>query len=257
MKLWQKVVIALIAGVLFGFLMNVHGPLQIDGKEWLKTYLQPFGDTFIDLIKMVVIPLIFFSLISGVTSMSDQGAFKRIGTKAVIAFLSTAAFAVVMGLVFGTLFHPGNGVNLNELLKNASAPKTAAAKDFSLATLLSDIVPNNVISAMGNNDHILQVVVFAIFTAVTINALGEKARLIREFCQAAAQVIFRMIQSIMNLSPYGVFAIVASLVASQGLGILLDLAVLTLVRHYRTVPAICSVRRDAGLHRPAVAVSVL
>jgi Na+/H+-dicarboxylate symporter len=228
MKLWQKVVIALIAGVLFGFMMNVNGPLHIDESAKLKAYLQPFGDTFIDLIKMVVIPLIFFSLISGVTSMSDQGAFKRVGTKAVIAFLSTAAFAVVMGLVFGTMFHPGNGVNLNELLKNASTPKTGAAKEFNLATLLSDIVPNNVVSAMGNNDHILQVVVFAIFTAVTINALGDKARLIREFCQSAAQVIFRMIQSIMNLSPYGVFAIVASLVASQGLGILLDLAVLTL-----------------------------
>ena len=228
MKLWKKVVIGLVLGILFGYLMNPGGPLQYDGKAMLKAYLLPFGTSFINLIKMVVIPLIFFSLISGVTSMTDQGAFKRVGLKAVIAFLSTAAFAVVIGLVFGTLFHPGTGVQLDELLKNTGAAAAAATKQdaFTLDRLLSDIIPDNVIAAMGTNDHILQVVVFALFTAVTINNVGEKGRIVREFCQSAAQVIFRMIETIMKLSPYGVFAIISTLVASQGMGIVRDLAVL-------------------------------
>jgi Na+/H+-dicarboxylate symporter len=231
MKLWQKVVLALALGVLCGYLLNINGPLHIDGKDYLRAYLLPFGNTFIDLIKMVVVPLIFFSLISGVTSMTDSGAFKRVGLKAVFSFLCTAAFAVIIGLIFGTVFAPGKGVNLGELLKDSdpSTAKITAAHDaFSLSTLLADIVPNNVISAMSTNEHILQVVVFAIFTAMTINILGEKAKIVREFCQSAAQVVFKMIETIMKLSPYGVFAIITALVSAQGLRILQDLAVLTM-----------------------------
>jgi Na+/H+-dicarboxylate symporter len=207
-------------------MMNPGGPLHYDGKAALKDYLLPFGNTFIDLIKMVVVPLIFFSLISGVTSMSDRDAFRRVGLKAVIAFLSTAAFAVVIGLVFGTLFAPGSGVDLDLLSKTAGVAPAAHQESFNLAKLLSDIVPSNIINAMGNNDHILQVVVFAIFTAVTISAVGEKARVVKEFCQAAAQVIFKMIEGIMKLSPYGVFALIAPLVSSQGAAIIKALAVL-------------------------------
>jgi Na+/H+-dicarboxylate symporter len=227
MKLWQKVVIGLVLGVVFGYAMNANGPLHYDGKADLQAYLLPFGNTFIDLIKMVVVPLIFFSLISGVTSMSDAEAFKRVGLKAVIAFLTTAAFAVIIGLIFGTLFTPGQGVNLAELAKLTNG-KVPEKKEFTLASLLKDIVPDNVISAMGNNDHILQVVVFAIFTAVTINATGEKGRIVKEFCQSAAQVIFKMIEGIMKLSPYGVFALIAYLVSSQGVDIMKALLVLVL-----------------------------
>lgn len=228
MKLWQKVVLAMALGIIVGWMMNANGPLQYaEGKALLKNYLEPWGKAFISLIKMVVIPLIFFSLISGVTSMTDQGAFKRVGMKAVISFLSTAMFAVVIGLVFGTIFHPGHGVDLSQLAKSTGASSSATkAQDFNLDKLLSDIIPENVIGAMSNNDHILQVVVFAIFTAITINVMGDKVKIIREICYTSAQLIFKMIESIMKLAPYGVFAIIASLVSSQGLGILADLAVL-------------------------------
>lgn len=230
MKLWQKVVVAMVLGIAFGWCMNAGGPLQMEhGKVYLKEYLLPWGNTFISLIKMVVIPLIFFSLISGVTSMTDQGAFKRVGLKAVVAFLSTAVFAVIIGLTFGLVFEPGKGVDLGQLARNAGATAPATkAQEFGLEKLLSDIVPENIVGAMSTNDHILQVVLFAIFTAITINVMGEKAKLIREFCQSSAQLIFKMIESIMKLAPYGVFAIIASLVSSQGLGILVDLAVLVM-----------------------------
>lgn len=228
MKLWQKVIIGMVLGIVFGWLMNANGPFQFaEGKVYLKSYLQPWGNTFISLIKMVVIPLIFFSLISGVTSMTDQGAFKRVGFKAVVAFLSTAIFAVIIGLVFGTIFQPGKGVNLEGLLQSTGAARDVTkAQEFNLAKLLSDIVPENVVGAMSNNDHILQVVLFAIFTAITINVMGDKVKLIRDICQTSATLIFKMIESIMNLAPYGVFALMAPLVSSQGLTILSDLAVL-------------------------------
>jgi Na+/H+-dicarboxylate symporter len=230
MKLWQKVIVAMVLGIIVGWMMNANGPLQMkEGKIFLKDYVLPWGNSFISLIKMVVIPLIFFSLISGVTSMTDQGAFKRVGLKAVFAFLTTAVFAVIIGLVFGTVFHPGLGVDLGELAVTTGADTSATkAQDFSLAKLLKDIIPENVVGAMSNNDHILQVVLFAIFTAITINVLGDKVKLIREFCQTAAHLIFKMIEMIMKLAPYGVFCIIAPLVSSQGLGILQDLAVLVI-----------------------------
>lgn len=228
MKLWQKIIIAMVLGVIAGWMMNVNGPFQMaQGKDIIKAYVLPWGNTFISLIKMVVVPLIFFSLISGVTSMTDQGAFRRVGFKAVVAFLSTAVFAVIIGIVFATIFQPGRGVDLGQIAKNTGADMAATkTAEFNLAKLLSDIVPENVIGAMSNNDHILQVVLFAIFTAITINIMGDKAKLIREFCQSSAQLIFKMIENIMKLAPYGVFCIITYLVSSQGLSILKDLAVL-------------------------------
>lgn len=228
MKLWQKVIIGMVLGIIFGWLMNGNGPLQFtEGKDYLKSYLQPLGNSFVSLIKMVVVPLIFFSLIAGVTSMTDQGAFKRVGLKAVCAFLATAMFAVIIGIVFGTIFQPGKGVDLSELAKATGTTGGATkAQEFNFAKLLSDIIPENVVHAMSSNDHILQVVLFAIFTAFTINIMGDKVKIIRDFCQAAASLIFKMIESIMNLAPYGVFAIIATVVSTQGLSIIVDLAVL-------------------------------
>lgn len=229
MKLWQKILLAMFIGVLLGYILNVNSPLHIDGKVALKTWLLPLGNAFLDLIKMVVVPLIFFSLVSGITNITDSETFKRIGLKALVASFSTAAFAVLIGIAFATVFEPGKGVNLDVLLKNVDSKLPSNTKgEFSLATFISDIVPNNVIGCMSSNDHILQVVVVAIFTALTINSLGEEAAFAREFCHSAARIVFKMIEGIMKLAPYGVFAIMASLISAQGIGILHDLAILIL-----------------------------
>src|SRR5262249_35255172 len=116
-KLWFRVLLGLILGIVFGFIV---GPMKadtlgIDGKTLLTDYIKPIGTVFISLIKMVIVPLIFFSLISGIISMTDAEAFKRIGSKAVGAFLMTGAFAVCIGLAFGTFFQPGHGVDLSAL----------------------------------------------------------------------------------------------------------------------------------------------
>jgi len=228
MKLWQKVVISLVLGIGCGYLLNAGGPLHYDGSNVLKEYVLPFGNAFLSLIKMVIVPLIFFSLISGVTSMTDQGAFRRVGLKAVISFLLTATFAVLIGLVFATVFTPGKGVNLDEILKTTGGitPSAIGTEPFGLQKLLNEIVPENFIHAMSNNEHILQVVLLAIFTAVIIMSIGEKARLVRDVCQSAAHVVFKMIEAIMKLSPYGVFCIIAPLVSSQGLDVIKYLAIL-------------------------------
>src|SRR5690348_5829765 len=98
-KLWFRVLLGLAFGIAFGFAM---GSLGIAGKESLTTYIKPIGTVFINLIKMVIVPLIFFSLVSGIVSMTDAEAFKRIGLKSVGAYLMTGAFAVVIGLTFAS-----------------------------------------------------------------------------------------------------------------------------------------------------------
>ncbi|NBX03390.1 MAG: dicarboxylate/amino acid:cation symporter [Alphaproteobacteria bacterium] len=231
-QLWFRVLLGLILGIAFGFAiggLGAENPLGVDGKTILTEYVKPVGTVFINLIKMVVVPLIFFSLIAGITSMSNPETFKRIGTKAVGAFLMTGAFAVCIGLAFGTVFHPGQGVDLSELksITGSASAAAPAAQHFSLVHMLVDIIPTNVIKSMAD-DHILQVVVFAIFVAVTLNMLGDKVRNLTEICKSAALVVFRMIEIVIQFSPYGVFALTSWVVGTQGVGILMALLQLVL-----------------------------
>ncbi len=224
-KLWFRVVLGLLLGIVFGFYIGKIGadnPLSVDGKEILTTYIKPIGTVFINMIKMVVVPLIFFSLVSGITSMTSAESFKRIGLKSVAAFLMTGAFAVVIGLTFGNLFHPGVGVDLSSLKAQAGSVAVAAPKTVSLIQIFVDIVPTNIFKSMVE-DHILQVVVFAIFLGVTLNALGEKVQNVTDFCKSAAYVVFKMIETIIKFSPYGVFALTAWVVGTQGFDILIAL----------------------------------
>lgn len=231
-KLWFRVLLGLTFGIAFGFAMgslSADNPLGMDGKKIVTEYVKPVGTVFINLIKMVVIPLIFFSLISGITSMTNSESFKRIGFKAVGAFLMTGAFAVCIGLAFGTVFQPGLGVDLASLKAQVgTVAPVAAPKEVSLIQIFVDMVSTNIVKSMAD-DHILQVVVFAIFVGVTLNSLGEKVQNLIDLCKSAAQLVFKMIESIVQLSPYGVFALISWVVATQGIGILLALLKLVCV----------------------------
>lgn len=231
-KLWFRVLLGLVLGIAFGFAiapMTVDSPLGMDGKTFLTTYIKPIGTLFINLIKMVIVPLIFFSLVNGIISMTDADAFKRIGLKAVFSFLMTGAFAVCIGLAFGNIFEPGVGVDMSSLssLSGNSAPAADhVRKETSIIDILVGIVPSNIVRAMAE-DNILQVVVFAIFVGVMLNRLGEKVQNLTDLCKSAAMLVFRMIETVIRFSPYGVFALTSWMVGTQGLPILK--ALLTLV----------------------------
>lgn len=226
-KLWFRVLLGLVLGIVFGFavgpMSDVAG-MGISGKAFLTDYVKPVGTVFINLIKMVVVPLIFFSLISGIISMTDAKSFKRIGLKAVGAFLMTGAFAVCIGLAFGSFFHPGMGVDLSALRAHAgaAAPATSASQEFSMVQLLVNMVPTNVVKAMAE-DQILQVVVFAIFVGVTLNKLGSKTQALNDLFKQAALLVFKLIELIIRFSPYGVFALTSWVVGTQGVDILIAL----------------------------------
>jgi Na+/H+-dicarboxylate symporter len=223
-KLWFRVLLGLTLGILCGFVVGpMHDVFGMSGGEFLTHYIKPVGTIFINLIKMVVVPLIFFSLVSGIISMTDADAFKRIGLKAVGSFLMTGAFAVCIGLAFGTVFHPGHGVDLSALSSGApAAPVQASAKEFSLIDLIVNMVSTNIFKSMAE-DQILQVVVFAIFVGVTLNKLGEKTQNLNDLFKSAALLVFKLIEMVIKFSPYGVFALTAWVVGTQGVDILIAL----------------------------------
>ncbi|MCC2646733.1 MAG: gltP [Rickettsiaceae bacterium] len=207
MKLWQKVTLGLILGILCGVLLE-------EKVESIKV----IGLIFLRIITMVITPLIFFSLVTGLTSMSDPGSLGRVGIKATFAFLTTTFFAVVFGLGIALILEPGVGVNIHFGAEDLNEAK----KEFDLAEFFLNIVPINAIGSLAEG-KILQVVFFAIFTGITLNKMGSSANQIKSFFSLMSKMVFKMMSMIVELSPYGAFSLTAWVVGTQGLGILYSL----------------------------------
>lgn len=185
--------------------------------------LKVFGTIFINLIKMVIVPLIFFAILSGITSMEGDGNFTRVGIKGFGAYLFTAMFAVLIGLAAGMIFHPGSGVDLQGMLIDSGIdPSSKASEPPSVVEFLVNLIPTNPIKSMAS-DGFLQIIVFSIFTGITINLVGEKARPVKEVIHSSAAVSFKMIEMIIRLAPIGVFGFIAWVIGTQGTDILLAL----------------------------------
>lgn len=215
LKMWQQVVICLLLGVITGFV--------------LKEQAAPFkvlGTIFIDLIKMVVVPLIFLALTSGITSMAGSANFKRVGLKGVAAYLATALFAVVIGLVAGVLFHPGMGLHINaEEFASGTGVASAQLPPMNVQDFLISLISPNIFKSFAEA-NLLQVIVFAVIFGLTVNSMGSKAARVRESLHDFALVIFRMIEYIVRLAPLAVFGYMAWTVGTQGVEILKVLATL-------------------------------
>lgn len=218
MKLWQQVLIGLILGVISGIVLGENAaPLKI------------FGTVFINLIKMVIVPLIFFALLSGITSMNGEGNFTRVGLKGFGSYVITAVFAVIIGLSAGLIFKPGEGIDLHAILETSGTASDFVAKEPPAAIeFLLGLIPTNPLEAMVK-DNFLQIIVFSIFTGITINLVGEKAKPVKEFIYSASQVAFKMIELIVKLAPLGVFGFISWVVGTQGTEILESLAKLICV----------------------------
>jgi len=211
LKLWQKVIIGMVLGILFG----------VYGKEYAQ-YLKPFVDVFINMIKMVVVPLILFSILNGVISVSDASTFGRLGTRAFLMYMVTTAFAVTIGLTFANVFEPGVGLTI-DLTNPIEHQKSEDLKD-----LFIDIIPSNPVKAMADGKT-LQIVVFAFFTGFALILIGDKGREVKNFISSCTHLVFKMIQLVIQLTPYGVFAIMSWVVADYGIEIMLHLGKFILV----------------------------
>lgn len=203
----QQVLLALVLGVIVGMVM---------GEDAM--YLKSLGTIFFKLIKMVVPPLILFALISGITSLSEEHHFGGIAVKGVTAYLSTAVFAVLFGLILGVVFEPGIGVPKPPIdhVTPPSAPPPAVS-DF-----LMGLIPSNIINAMAN-DMYLQIVVFAIFTGVVMNNIRGNTSMVKELNKEMSHIMFKMIEWIVRLAPLAVFGFISSMVGTTGLDVIVSL----------------------------------
>lgn len=215
MQLWKKVLIGLAVGVFLGLTLKEN-----------VVYLKPFGDLFIRLIKMIIVPLIFFAIVGGITSAQNSKILGRVGIKASLAYLLTTIFAVIIGLSVGSFFKPGSGITLDFDHESASLPEGTSISNIMNSIL--EIVPDNAIGAMAQGS-ILQVVFFALFTGITINKLDPKSsKKIIDIIQVSSNLVFKMVSMIIQLSPIAACALTAWVVGIQGLEILTSLIELVL-----------------------------
>lgn len=219
MQLWKKVLLALFIGVILGLFL----------KEKV-VYLKPLGDLFIRLIKMIIVPLIFFAIIGGITSAQNSKILGRVGVKAAIAYFFTTVFAVGIGLAVASIFKPGEGINLN--FDGSSSKMPEGTNITKIMNTLLEIVPDNAIGAMAQG-AVLQVVFFALFTGITVNQLDEKSsKKITEIMQVFSNLVFRMVHVIVQLSPLAACALTAWVVGMQGVEVLFNLVELIFCAYF-------------------------
>jgi Na+/H+-dicarboxylate symporter len=230
MKLWQQVLIGLIAGIVFGYLGNKN---YID-VEIVKSF-KILGTIFMNLIKMVIIPLIIFSLLSGITSINGEGNFTRVAVKGFSAYILTAMFAVIIGIVAGKIMEPGKGIDLTQMVAESQSKNSADFQKVSSITqnkktaseFILDLIPTNPFKSIVEEKY-LQIIVFVIFIGLIINLIGDKAKPIKELISSFAQVFFRSIEIIIKLAPLGVFGYMSYSIAEQGLEVLQSLGKLAI-----------------------------
>ncbi len=194
----------------------------------LATSIKPLADIFLRMIKMIIAPLLFSTLVVGIAGTGDVRSMGRIGLKAMVYFQIGAVISLVLGLALVNVFQPGAGVQVAaDAAPNLSA---MAQRQQSGWDIVLHMFPTSVFDAMARGD-ILQVVVFATFFGVALATLGERGRAVTEFLDGVAQVMFRFTALVMRFAPVGVFAAMAATVGGKGLAILLTLGKLVLVMY--------------------------
>ncbi len=211
------ILVAMAAGIALGFILNKN----IESKAITSpdTVLQPFSlaaDVFLRLIKMIVAPLVFTTLVVGVAKQGNAKAVGRIGGKTMLWFLCGSFVSLFLGMVLVNFFRPGENMHLAIPDAVAGLPATTA---INLKDFIYHIFPTSIFDAMAKNE-ILQVVVFSIFFGVAAAAIGEKAEIVVKTLDSAAHIILKMTGYIMNLAPIAVFGAMTNIIAKQGLGIL-------------------------------------
>ncbi|WP_311944151.1 dicarboxylate/amino acid:cation symporter [Halomonas piscis] len=204
--LWQRILAGLFLGILAGALMGENAGV-----------FKPLGDIFISAIKMLIVPLVFSTLVVGITAMRDPQKMGRIGARTIGLYLLTTAFAIAIGLLASTIFQPGAGVDM-------SFDKPMEAKDApSLVEILVDLVPQNPIDALAEG-NILQIIVFALGLGISLMLIGEKGEPVVRLFESFAEAMYKLTEIVMAFAPFGVFGLIAFVAGNYGIEVLLPLA---------------------------------
>ncbi|AST93482.1 dicarboxylate/amino acid:cation symporter [Sutcliffiella cohnii] len=207
-NLTKRIIIALILGLILGFVLNIFAPSVF---EIVDPYiLHPLGTLFLNLIKMLVVPLVFISIVVGVAGLGDPAKLGRIGAKTVGYFMITSLFALTFAIGTGTLMQPGLTAEFDTENVTYEPQEAPSVVDTLLA-----IIPTNPIDAMSGG-NMLQIITFSIFIGLALAVLGDKTKGILRLFEQGNEIMMYLINLIMKLAPAGAFALIASAVGKQG-----------------------------------------
>jgi len=219
LPLHWKIIIGMVLGVLFGFLMSNFGQF---GKDIISDWIKPFGTIFINALKLIAIPLILASLIKGISDLKDISKLSKMGGITIATYLITTVIAVSVGLGIVNIIKPGNSISeetrielLNAYEDDADKKREAAAETKNSGPLqpIIDIVPSNIINAATDNKNMLQIIFFSILFGISMILIPEKkSKPLKDFFDSLNEVILKIIDLIMSFAPFGVFALLATLI---------------------------------------------
>ena len=220
LALHWKIIIGMVLGVVYGLIAN-----QLGWVDFTNDWIKPWGKIFVNLLKLIAVPLVFASLIKGVASLSDISKLSRIGGKTIAIYLVSTVIAVTIGLLLVNTVKPGDGfdkdsISKTEQIEEGANKKIKAAenvKDGGPLQFLVDIVPTNIFDAASNNRNMLQVIFFAIIFGIALVMLpNEKTTYVKGFFDGINDIILQIVDIIMMTAPYGVFALLGGLVVDFG-----------------------------------------
>ncbi|MCZ8512213.1 cation:dicarboxylase symporter family transporter [Paenibacillus filicis] len=222
MGLAVQIVIGLVLGIALG--------AAFYGNPAISTYLQPIGDVFMRLIKMIVVPIVISTLIVGVAGVGDIKKLGKLGGKTLLYFEVVTLIAIVVGLLFANVIHPGTGVNMEHLVKSDISKyvqTSETAKSQGLLDTFVHIVPTNIFESIMKGD-MLAIIFFSVLFGLGIAAIGEKGKPVLRFFQGVSDAMFWVTNQVMKFSPFGVFALIGVTVSKFGVSSLIPLGKLIL-----------------------------
>ena len=220
MSLTIKVLVGVFLGILLGLFINLSGLNSQDG--WINTYIVDglffvIGKMFVNGLKMLVVPLVFFSLICGVCGIGNLSTLGRVGGKSFLLYMMTTAIAIAVAISLAVSVGLGEGMEFEE------ATSFTAKETPPLSEVIINIVPSNPIQAMANGD-MLPLIFFSILVGISMLMLGEKSTPFVKGAEIANEIMMKMVTIVMSIAPYAVFALIAKSVAELGLELLIQLA---------------------------------
>lgn len=232
---WQ-ILIGMVLGVLFGLGMtqwdSAGTPEVHEGASFIKDWIAPIGTIFVNLLKLIAIPLIIASLIKGISDLGDISKFKQIGFRTIGIYVTTTVIAVSIGLTIVNIVKPGSGISEETLTKLIQANQTDQSASANIAgkietaaktidsgplSFIVDMVPDNIFAAASSNGDMLKVIFFTLFFGISLLLIDkEKSVIIKGFFDGLNDVVLKMVDLIMLIAPYAVFALLANVIVSSG-----------------------------------------
>ncbi|WP_111826303.1 dicarboxylate/amino acid:cation symporter [Achromobacter sp. HZ01] len=218
-KLTRYIGIAMVLGIVVGYFCHRYAQTPEEAAR-IAAYFSLVTDIFLRMIKMIIAPLVFATLVTGLASMSDASAVGRIGMRAMIWFVAASLVSLLLGLALVNLFEPG--AHMNMTLPDAGASSGLKTGDFTLKAFIAHVFPSSIAQAMSNNE-ILQILVFSLFFGTALSFVRSKGHhTLYNMIDELAKIMFRVTDYVMRFAPLGVFAAMAAAITTEGLGVLVS-----------------------------------